>query len=208
RARLQPRPYCARVAARERAARAGLDAVGAWDRAAVSPADARLHARADRPVPARLGPARRRRPRRRGHDARRGDRDPRVWCSARAAHGARSRRGGGEDRRPRRRVPRAAAPAPRAGRRGGLVVAEIALALPLLVAAMLSISTVTRYLTGWQGYDPNNVLTVKVVLPEKRYPDADSRARFVTSAIDDLATRSGVRIAAAGNLPPGVDSNS
>jgi len=51
-------------------------------------------------------------------------------------------------------------------------------------------------------------LTVKVVLPEKRYPDADSRARFVTSAIDDLATRSGVRIAAAGNLLPGVDSNS
>jgi putative ABC transport system permease protein len=91
--------------------------------------------------------------------------------------------------------------------RRGLVVAEIALALPLLVAAMLSISTVTRYLTGWQGYDPNNVLTARVVLPEKRYPDADSQARFVKLALDNLASSSGVRTVAAGNVLPAVDSN-
>jgi len=91
--------------------------------------------------------------------------------------------------------------------RRGLVIAEIALALPLLVAAMLSISTVTRYLTGWQGYDPSNVLTVKAVLPESRYPDADSRARFVTASLDRLASAPGVRDSAAGNVLPAIDSN-
>src|SRR5439155_22110738 len=92
--------------------------------------------------------------------------------------------------------------------RRALVVAEIALALPLLVAAMLSISTVTGYLTGWQGYDPNNVLTMRVVLPESRYPDADSRGRFVTAALDRMATAAGAQQVAAGNVVPALDSNS
>jgi len=92
--------------------------------------------------------------------------------------------------------------------RRALVVAEIALALPLLVAAMLSISTVTRYLTGWQGYDPNNVLTMRVVLPDSRYPDADSRGRFITAALDRLAATAGAQDVAAGNIVPSLDSNS
>jgi len=91
--------------------------------------------------------------------------------------------------------------------RRALVVAEIALALPLLVAAMLSISTITRFLTGWQGYDPSNVLTMRAVLPEKRYPDDDSRSRFVSDALDALAAVPGARVAAAGNVLPAIDSN-
>ena len=91
--------------------------------------------------------------------------------------------------------------------RRALVVAEIALALPLLVAAMLSISTVTRYLTGWQGYEPNNVLTMRVVLPPSRYPDAESRARFAALALDHLAQVPRARDAAAGNVVPAIDSN-
>ena len=88
-----------------------------------------------------------------------------------------------------------------------LVVAEIALALPLLVAAMLSISTVTRFLTSWQGYDPNNVLTMRLVLPELRYPDADSRERFTVAALDRLRTIPGAVAVAAGNVLPAIDSN-
>jgi len=88
-----------------------------------------------------------------------------------------------------------------------LVVAEIALALPLLVAAMLSISTVTRFLTSWQGYDPNNVLTMRLVLPELRYPDADSRERFTVAALDRLRTMPGAVAVAAGNVLPAIDSN-
>ena len=88
-----------------------------------------------------------------------------------------------------------------------LVVAEIALALPLLVAAVLSISTVTRFLTSWQGYDPNNVLTMRLVLPELRYPDADSRERFTVAALDRLRTMPGAVAVAAGNVLPAIDSN-
>ncbi len=88
-----------------------------------------------------------------------------------------------------------------------LVVAEIALVLPLLVAAMMSISTVTRFLTGWQGYDPDNVLTLRVVLPDARYPDAASRGRFIDNALDRFAAIPGARAVAAANILPAVDSN-
>ena len=91
--------------------------------------------------------------------------------------------------------------------RRALVVAEIALALPLLVAAMLSLSTITRFLTGWQGYDPTGVLTMRAVLPEQRYPDADSRARFAEESLDALAAIPGARLTAAANVLPAIDSN-
>jgi putative ABC transport system permease protein len=92
--------------------------------------------------------------------------------------------------------------------RRALVVAEIALALPLLVAAMLSISTIRSFLISWQGYDPNNVLTMRAVLPESRYPDADSRERFALLALERLSEVAGVRAASVGNVIPAVDTNS
>ena len=91
--------------------------------------------------------------------------------------------------------------------RRALVVAELALALPLLVAAMLSVSTVTRSLASWQGYDPTNVLTARAILPDARYPDADSRARFAAAALDAIAETPGARDAAAANVLPAIDSN-
>ena len=91
--------------------------------------------------------------------------------------------------------------------RRALVVAEIALALPLLVAAMLSISTITSFLTGWQGYDPRNVLTMRAVLPPSRYPDGDSRARFAAASLDALAAVPGATMVAVGNVLPAIDSN-
>ncbi|HMF94351.1 MAG TPA: ADOP family duplicated permease, partial [Vicinamibacterales bacterium] len=92
--------------------------------------------------------------------------------------------------------------------RRALVVAEIALALPLLVAAMLSISTIRNFLISWQGYDPNNVLTLRAVLPESRYPEADSRARFASRSLERLTAVPGVHQASVGNVIPAVDSNS
>ena len=55
--------------------------------------------------------------------------------------------------------------------RRGLVVAEMALALPLLVAAALSVLTVHRFLNGPQGFNPEGVLTMRLQLPDARYPD-------------------------------------
>ena len=89
-----------------------------------------------------------------------------------------------------------------------LVVAEIALALPLLVAAMLSISTIRSFLISWQGYDPTNVLTMRAVLPPSRYPDEDSRERFAQLAIERLAAVPDVREASVGNVIPAMDNNS
>jgi putative ABC transport system permease protein len=91
--------------------------------------------------------------------------------------------------------------------RRALVVAEVALSLPLLVCALLSVRSVTTYLTGWQGYDPTSLLTLKLVLPEARYPDADGRRHFAERAADALATAPGVTGVAVANVLPASDSN-
>jgi putative ABC transport system permease protein len=91
--------------------------------------------------------------------------------------------------------------------RRALVVAEVALALPLLVAATLSVQGVARSLMGWQGYDPDGVLAMKTVLPAGRYPTPDTWRRFTQSAVEQLAVVPGVGGAAAVNVLPSSDSN-
>jgi putative ABC transport system permease protein len=89
-----------------------------------------------------------------------------------------------------------------------LVVAEIALALPLLVAAGLSVLSVHRFLNGPQGYDPSGLLTMQTVLPEGRYADDGSRRRFAEAAVEQLRAIPGVQAAAAINIMPTVGGNS
>ena len=89
-----------------------------------------------------------------------------------------------------------------------LVVAEIALALPLLVASGLSAIGVHRFLNGPQGYDPANLLTLQVVLAEGRHPDAASWLRFTTAAGERLSAVGGVQTVAAINVMPGAGGNS
>jgi putative ABC transport system permease protein len=91
--------------------------------------------------------------------------------------------------------------------RRGLVMAEIALVLPLLVAAMLGVNGIRRYLTGWQGYDPNGILTFRVVLPELRYPTGDSQLRFAEAAIEALGAVPGAQRVAVANTLPSVTAN-
>jgi len=91
--------------------------------------------------------------------------------------------------------------------RRGIVVAEMSIALPLLVAAGLGVLGTNRFLHGPQGYDPEGMLRLKVVLPERTYPDGASQRRFVERAIDELATVPGVERAAAINNPPASASN-
>jgi putative ABC transport system permease protein len=89
-----------------------------------------------------------------------------------------------------------------------IVIAEIAIALPLLVAAGLGVLGTRRFLTGPQGYDPDGLLTMKVVLPERVYADATSRRQFVANAIDALQGVAGVEQAAAINNMPTTGGNS
>jgi hypothetical protein len=66
--------------------------------------------------------------------------------------------------------------------RRGLVVAEIALALPLLIASGLSAVGAQRFASGPQGYDPSGVVRARTILPEANYPTPESRGGSSPSA--------------------------
>ena len=91
--------------------------------------------------------------------------------------------------------------------RRGLVMAQMALALPLLVAAALAIVTVQRFVSGPQGFNPDGVLTMRLELPDARYPTADTRRRFADDALAHLRAIAGVESAAAANVTPAADNN-
>ena len=91
--------------------------------------------------------------------------------------------------------------------RRGLVVAEIALALPLLVAAALSVLTVREFLNGPQGFNPDGLLTMRLQLKDATYPDADSHRRFAHDVVERLRAIPGVEHAAAINVMPASDNN-
>jgi putative ABC transport system permease protein len=92
--------------------------------------------------------------------------------------------------------------------RRSLVVAEMALALPLLVASALSVVTVQRFLNGPQGYEPDHLLTMQLVLASGRYPDAPAYRRFADDAVDRLRQIAGVQGTAAINVMPSGGNNS
>jgi putative ABC transport system permease protein len=92
--------------------------------------------------------------------------------------------------------------------RRGIVVAELSIALPLLVAAGLGVLGTNRLLNGPQGYNPDNLLTMKLLLPERTYPDDAARRRFVDRAIEAVAAVPGVQSATVANSMPASGSNS
>ncbi|HEY3885982.1 MAG TPA: ABC transporter permease [Vicinamibacterales bacterium] len=86
--------------------------------------------------------------------------------------------------------------------RRAIVVGEVAIALPLLVAAGLGALGAHRYLNGPQGYDPDGVLTMRIVLPKRTYPDAEARRTFVRKAVDALHAVAAIQQAAIVNDMP------
>ena len=92
--------------------------------------------------------------------------------------------------------------------RRGLVIAEMALALPLLVTCGLSLLSVHRFLYGPQGYNPDNLLTMQVTLAPGRYADDDAKRRYAERAVHELSSVGGVETAAAvNNMPSGNGNN-
>ena len=91
--------------------------------------------------------------------------------------------------------------------RTALVVGEVALALPLLVASGMSTIGAYRFLNGPQGYNPDGVMVMRLVLPDTPYADADSRRQFVDDVTGRLSKLPGVTAVAAANLLPGGNSN-
>jgi putative ABC transport system permease protein len=81
--------------------------------------------------------------------------------------------------------------------RGGLIVAETALAVVLLVGAGLLMRSFTRMVSVDLGFDASNVQTFSVSLPESKYSTPPSRARFIDTLVSRLAERPDVEAVGA-----------
>jgi putative ABC transport system permease protein len=81
--------------------------------------------------------------------------------------------------------------------RSGLVVAEVALALILLVGAGLMVRSFMALKNADLGIDPKNTLTFRVGLPPVQYPDKKVAGQFFEQLIPKLAAISGVEAAGA-----------
>jgi putative ABC transport system permease protein len=90
--------------------------------------------------------------------------------------------------------------------RNTLVVAEVALAMVLLVGAGLMIQSFLHQQEVRGALDPRGVLTGRVTLPVASYKEADDRRRFFAELVQRTAALPGVTHASAVNvLPMGND---
>src|SRR5262249_37471150 len=86
--------------------------------------------------------------------------------------------------------------------RRGLVVAELSLALVLLVSCGLMLQAFWRLQAVDPGFDTANRLTMRVALPDAQYPDAVA-ASFLSRLEDSLARLpGGVSSTIMSGLPP------
>ena len=86
--------------------------------------------------------------------------------------------------------------------RSTLVVSEVAVSFLLLIGAGLLINSFLHLLKLDPGYRAENLLTMKVQLPELKYPDKDRRVAFYSELIRRIEGLPGVEsAAAASNLP-------
>jgi putative ABC transport system permease protein len=97
---------------------------------------------------------------------------------------------------------RNATAAPHQRLRGALVVAEVAIAVVLVTASGLLIRSFLRMATVDLGFDPHNVLTMRIALPEGRYPDPGRRVAFFDQVLERVRHLPGVdRAALSTGLP-------
>src|SRR5262245_5485740 len=80
--------------------------------------------------------------------------------------------------------------------RGALVVAEVALSLVLLVGAGLLINSFARLTRVDPGFDPHQVLTLQVDLPDSRYGKPEQSVNFNRELLKRIEALPGVRSAA------------
>jgi len=92
---------------------------------------------------------------------------------------------------------------------GALVVAEVALALMLLVGAGLMTRSFAELMRVSPGFEPRNLLAVQVYLPQAKYKTAVDRTRFYKEAVRRIASLPGVQSAAGVSAlpmyPVGID---
>ncbi len=86
--------------------------------------------------------------------------------------------------------------------RAALVVSEIALSLLLLAGAGLMVRSFLRLQSVDAGYDPKNMLTLQLSLPEARYPEAQQVISFYQRLTERLTGLPGVESVAATHALP------
>jgi putative ABC transport system permease protein len=83
-----------------------------------------------------------------------------------------------------------------------LVMAEVAISLVLLIGAGLLINSFLRLRNVDPGFRPDNLLTMKIVLPQPKYEKHERRSAFYTDLVQRVQSLAGVRSAAVTtNLP-------
>lgn len=86
--------------------------------------------------------------------------------------------------------------------RSGLVIGEVAISFVLLIGAGLLINSFVHLRNLDPGFRVDHLLTMKMVLPEMKYPDKQRRAPFYDEVLRRVASLPGVQsVAFAGNLP-------
>ncbi len=93
--------------------------------------------------------------------------------------------------------------------RRSLVAVEVALALMLLVGAGLTVRSFARLTSVEPGFDPRNVLTFRMRLPDGKYKEASQTFAFCREAMSRVSALPGVeRVAVATGFPLGRATDS
>jgi putative ABC transport system permease protein len=90
--------------------------------------------------------------------------------------------------------------------RGILVITEVALTLVLLVGAGLLVRTLMRLGTVDKGFNPQNVLTMNIGLPNLKYPKPENVIAFYRNATERIAALPGVQTAGITSVLPLSDN--
>jgi putative ABC transport system permease protein len=91
--------------------------------------------------------------------------------------------------------------------RSAMVVAEVTLALALLISAGLMIRGFLRLQAVPLGFVPDNVLSMQIALPGLKYNNLDQRVSFYDQLLERLRATPGVIDAAATTQPPLTSGN-
>jgi predicted permease len=83
-----------------------------------------------------------------------------------------------------------------------MVVCQIALTLVLLTGAGLMIRSLLNLYQLNLGFETSGILTMRLNLPDQRYPDADARRRFHERLSAELASVSGAESVTVASHPP------
>lgn len=86
--------------------------------------------------------------------------------------------------------------------RSALVIAEVAMTLVLLVGAGLLIKTIFRLQAVNTGFNPQNVLTMNLGLPQIKYPKKENVVSFYKQVVDRVEMLPGVKAAGISSVLP------